>query len=187
MDTRAIHQTLPRRNRDQRQRGRLSHGQRLRFVRQQCSIRKDELRQRSLQPANPTDHSKDLIAWPKRRYVDAYRHHHTRHVQPEHSREWPLRVSAFSRANLGVEWVHSTCADLHQHLIARRLRCGDFYHAKWSACTLDDIYDHGFSLCVMRYTYGHWSSTVTDEEPTPVANAEQYGGVVRRSSMASLR
>jgi hypothetical protein len=111
-------------------------------VRKQRCVRDDELCKRSLQTRDTTDHAEDFFAGMKASNAVTNDGDSTCHVEAEHSGKWLLCVAAFACSDFGVEGIDAAGKYFHEHLTAFRLRCGDFYCAKWAVRTFYNVCLH---------------------------------------------
>ena len=101
------------------------------------------LRQCALQPANSTYHAEDLVALVKVLDSGTDRNDNTRHVQAEHSRQRLPGMATLALADLRVQWVDTTSADLDQDLMTSGLRNRNINFVKRAAWAIYYMCLHG--------------------------------------------
>src|SRR6267142_2411714 len=147
MHRRAIDQSFPRRDEDQRESRGFTHGEIGGFWCEQIGIDNRVFRQRALQTANTAGHSIDFVSVPKAGHARTDGLDDARKIDAENGRQRLARVSGLAGPNLDVERVDRAGFDPDQNLPRLRIRLSDPRNPERCAMAVENRGLHGFRCC----------------------------------------
>jgi hypothetical protein len=126
-DTCAVNETFPCRDERERHRSRFAQRHVRRCMREEVGIDHDEVGERTLQAADPSDEAINGIAWPERRDVISNRFDDACDVHAENGRQRLFGVRRFAVADLEIERIDAACDDADKNLAPSDSRPGEHF------------------------------------------------------------